>query len=276
MRLLSRARTRVRESHDLAKLAVRPADSVKLAGLVAAMPAFRRAGRAPTVRADLLLGGESVPWRVDCDADLQAVNEVFRGNEYDVTGITPPEVILDLGSHIGASILFFHQQFPGARIIGAEPDPGNFEKLRENVGRLPRVDLFNVAVGAEPGQIPFYASGGTDSWASSTRRSTSWQREVAVECVTVDGLLERAGAPVPDLLKIDIEGAEYDALRAFGGLGRVRAILGEVHPALLPCPAADFRALLDGFDCDLPANVSAFRTFRATRAEPSQGARASM
>ena len=41
--------------------------------------------------------------------------------------------IIDGGSNIGVSILYFKQLYPAARIIGFEPDPAVFKMLEENL-----------------------------------------------------------------------------------------------------------------------------------------------
>ena len=49
---------------------------------------------------------------------------------------------------IGASILYFHNRFPDATIIGFEPHPETFEILKKNVAGLDSVKIFNCGLGA--------------------------------------------------------------------------------------------------------------------------------
>jgi FkbM family methyltransferase len=64
-----------------------------------------------------------------------------------------PKVILDIGSNIGTSILFLHQQYPSAKIYRFEPHPETFRILQANVGSVPSVAVFNYALGATDARI---------------------------------------------------------------------------------------------------------------------------
>ena len=63
-------------------------------------------------------------------SDPLAIYQVLlrRGGkaEYYLPPALQPEVILDIGSNIGSSILFFREQFPAATIYGFEPHPGTY------------------------------------------------------------------------------------------------------------------------------------------------------
>src|SRR5947209_5685759 len=73
--------------------------------------------------------------------------------EYYVPSALRPKIILDIGSNIGASILYFHRQFPDAKIFGFEPHPDTFRILQQNVAHLPDVTIFNYGLGATPQRI---------------------------------------------------------------------------------------------------------------------------
>src|SRR2546421_3461299 len=68
--------------------------------------------------------------------------------EYYVPSVLKPKIILDIGSNIGASIIYFHRQFPDANIFGFEPHPDTFRILQENVSQLSGVTVFNYGLGA--------------------------------------------------------------------------------------------------------------------------------
>jgi FkbM family methyltransferase len=71
---------------------------------------------------------------------------------------TDRPIIVDCGSNIGMSILFFKRLYPKARIIGFEPDPYTFEILSENVYRnaLTDVELHQCALGEHDRSITLY------------------------------------------------------------------------------------------------------------------------
>ena len=233
--------------------------------MTGAMPVIRRVGRARRFTVRVRLEGEVVSWSADNYADIGVLSEVFGQTVYALADGLAPATILDVGSHVGASVLYFSRRYPSATIIAVEADPSNFVKLTRNVGHLPNVRLVQAAAASQAGLVTLFSSGQTDSWKSSTRRTTAWQRPVEVRAVRLDDLLAKHRAREPLLMKIDIEGAEHEVLSSFHGLGRVAAIVGELHPHLIPVPVAEFRSLFAGFDLDLPEEIEHDTTFRARR-----------
>ncbi len=114
----------------------------------------------------LRYGRLELAWVVESKSDFQVLNEILVQRIYEF-GLpkSAPSVILDLGAHMGTSVLFFRERFPDARIVALEPDPRTFERLRQNVGRLPAVELRRKAVTPEPGSVEFFPA--PQSWASS-------------------------------------------------------------------------------------------------------------
>jgi FkbM family methyltransferase len=259
---------RYRLTVGVARFGAMAGDRVRLAVFMVAMPLLKRVGRTWPTRHQLRIGGEIVGWQADNDADLAIIEEVFGREVYDLRGICGPEVVVDLGAHVGASVLFFAMRFPKARIVAVEPDPVNFAKLRHNVGSMRQVTLVNAAVSERSGTITLYSAGRLDGWkSSSTRPATRWQAPIDVPSMRLDDLLAGAGITDVDLLKIDIEGAEYDVLKSFAGLASVRTIVGEVHPDLMNGSAREFVDVLSGFRTDLPVVLSRDTNFRADRIE---------
>jgi FkbM family methyltransferase len=175
------------------------------------------------------------------EADLLAISEVLAGDEYAVDGLQPATIV-DVGSHIGASIVFFRQRYPEAEIIGIEPDPRSFVKLRVNTAGISRVELHNCAIADHSGDALFYLP--NQSWASSLVPMHGGQPHTRVCVRTLDDII---GDRTVGLLKVDIEGAEYAALRAFRGLSLVRAIAIEYHAETCSASLAQLLDLLHGF-----------------------------
>src|ERR1700693_4874079 len=53
--------------------------------------------------------------------------EIFIRQDYIFVSRRPDPLIIDCGSNIGMSILYFKRRYPKARIIGFEPDPATFD-----------------------------------------------------------------------------------------------------------------------------------------------------
>ena len=91
---------------------------------------------------------------------LRLLELIFVERNYDVEPLAPPRVVVDLGSNIGLSVLFFACKYPGARVLGVEPDPGAFELLQRNAGRLGGVTVRHAAVGDREGVATFWSAPG--------------------------------------------------------------------------------------------------------------------
>jgi FkbM family methyltransferase len=177
-----------------------------------------------TVR--IRLAGRTFPVALRCRTDLEVLHEIAIDDEYGAADPVQAETIVDCGAHIGLGTLRLLAGHPGARIIAVEADPRLADRLRANVAGLP-VTVVQAAVGAEDGRRTFFR-GERASWANSVTRVSADQEEVTVPSVTLDSLLRSAGIKRVDLLKLDIEGAEWELL-ADGVPAGVGALIAEFH-----------------------------------------------
>ncbi|OLD57943.1 MAG: hypothetical protein AUI54_00720 [Acidobacteria bacterium 13_1_40CM_2_56_5] len=156
--------------------------------------------------------------------------DLFVRKLYHFTAQAADPRILDCGGNIGMSILYFKHVYPQSRIIAFEPDPAIFPYLKDNVGenRLDNVTLMQAAVTKEEGTLAFYSDGLYGSClANHASRGIpeGWTR-YDVPCVRLSKYLDE---PV-DLLKMNIEGAEYDVISECAGrLRQVRELIIEYH-----------------------------------------------
>lgn len=120
-------------------------------------------------------------------------------------GITLPTsgTVLDIGGNIGLFALWALENCPGCRVISYEPDPTNLALLTRNWERASQGDRWEtrpVAVSNRSGEIGFDSGGYADSRVNAAG-------DVVVPVVDI---FEQ---PHADLMKIDIEGSEWDILR---------------------------------------------------------------
>jgi FkbM family methyltransferase len=158
---------------------------------------------------------------------LQALGEVFLEEQYAVDLPEPPKRILDLGSHLGASVLYFRSRYPQARIVAVEPSASLFPILCRNLSGLADLMLHRAAVQATPGTTTFWDA--PQSWLGSTTPPPGARQPTRVDVVTIDSLCDAEGWSEVDLLKLDIEGAEFEALEVIERPARFRAVVGELH-----------------------------------------------
>ena len=161
--------------------------------------------------------------------DYSTLNEVFVEQVYTLEDGHAPLTIVDLGSNIGTTILYFKFHCPLARVWGYEPDPRNMEQLRTNAAALPGVTLYEVAAAGRCERATFSADAhrGTSSALVAGGQGPG---SMAVRTWTLDRILDETGREQVDLVKFDIEGAEYELFAAFRGWERVRTFAGELHP----------------------------------------------
>ena len=117
-------------------------------------------------------------------------------------------LIIDCGANIGMSAYWFATQYPRARVLAVEPDPGNAEMARENTSMLQQVEVLQAAVAPVDCRVSLV---NTDSGADAFR--TEMSAEGSISAYSIESLVALAKAELQDLLivKIDIEGFE-DAL----------------------------------------------------------------
>ncbi len=163
-------------------------------------------------------------------------NEIFVKLAYFFRAGRPDPLIVDGGSNIGMSVLFFKALYPKGRILAFEPAARAHELLLRNVGAngLADVQVHHAALGREQGVVPFYEdSADPATFRMSTR---SWRIPGGGTTVTQRRLSELVDQEV-DLLKLDVEGAEEDVLADLVGSGairRVQQVVVEYHHHLDP------------------------------------------
>ena len=116
------------------------------------------------------------------------------------------EVFVDCGAYNGDTIKDFIGESNDVKEIHAfEPDPINFQKLSSYVESLPiknKINLYQKAVGSRYEKLMFSCNGNESSSLSENGQSS-------VESIPLDSALDEYQ---PTFIKMDIEGAEEDAL----------------------------------------------------------------
>jgi FkbM family methyltransferase len=161
-------------------------------------------------------------------SELKVIREVFLGEEYAAPEGQEPEVIVDLGSNAGFSVLFFKSVYPNARIIAVEPHPDTFQRLRLNTAYLENVHLVNAAVTDHDGEATLYS--GNHSWAAALSASPDRPTATVIPTMTLQRITEELDLPKIDLLKMDIEGSEHAVLASSQEVLRhTRSVIFEYH-----------------------------------------------
>ena len=138
---------------------------------------------------------------------------------------------IDIGGNVGNYTAALLQAFPGARVVTFEPSATNIAKLTDRFAQDARVTLVPAAASERAGIAQLHADTPGSGLGSLTKRDLSFRnlsfdaseevRTIRFEDYWRDAL---ASAPI-DILKLDIEGHELDALRGAGeAIAQTRAV----------------------------------------------------
>ena len=193
---------------------------------------------------------------------LQAIDSLLRRTRFFV----------DVGASLGQFTQFAARTMRSGRILAVEADPLRARELADackkwQPGSPVRLDAVHAAVTDHDGVVQLSitdsaVSGGLfrhplEHISSTAAARTHW-REIEVPARRLDSL---CGTEVPDLVKIDVEGAELRVLKGADGILRraTTRFLVELHPWADPAGQSS------------PAEVIAYMASRGYRALPLAG-----
>jgi FkbM family methyltransferase len=189
--------------------------------------------------------GKGIPWAVNgvqyrIDAkerprfahDYEAQTAAFLAEH-----IQPGMTCFDVGANVGAYVLqLAHWSGPAGKIVAFEPNTGAREVLARHItwnGLSARVTVVPSAVSSAPGESVLYAEGadGMSRLAEASRGLRAAAVELIVPVTSLDTWCA-ANHLWPDVLLLDIEGFEIEALRgAREAIAKTRPIIAvEMHP----------------------------------------------
>lgn len=156
-----------------------------------------------------------------------------------VAFLHPGDVVYDVGGNVGLfSAVLAKKIGPSGLLIAFEPQRQNFSHLQENLklNGLTNFRCYRNALGDRSGQATLYASKviGNSSLIQQGHPSGAGE---TVEVITGDEFVRAERAPLPRVVKIDVEGFEFavlQGLRATLAQPSCELVCCEVHPSLLP------------------------------------------
>ena len=158
-----------------------------------------------------------------------------------IDALAAKPTIVDLGACGGRFAGELKRTHPGARMVLVEPNPALARKLERTVGRMPHVRVVNVATGSVPEpKVNFYLSKNPEasSFYPVFAAKCGLERgcRVTVERVTLRGIMSRLNVRKIHLLKVDIEGAEWDVLASMAAedCAQIDQISVEFHDFIDP------------------------------------------
>jgi FkbM family methyltransferase len=125
------------------------------------------------------------------------------------TMINEGSTVFDIGANVGFyTLLASSLTGPNGKVVAFEPVPRNLHYLKQHLhlNQITNVTVIEAAVADQTGTTEF-----DESNSSSTGRLAPGAA-LHVDTVTLDQLVNSGRIPVPDYIKIDVEGAEARVL----------------------------------------------------------------
>lgn len=211
------------------------------------MNLYRAVRRGTLLKA--LVGLEPFHW-VRPPRSVVEFGSKYGGWGVDTRALSPAATVLSFG--LGEDVSFetaLIERF-GCRVVGFDPTPRAVEHVRTHAPD-DRFRAHPPALAAHDGTLTFTLP--PDSAADQVSASAfahyagDAQRRFEVPCATLATVCERFGIDRVDVLKLDVEGAEYDVIdqaTRLGWLGDIGQVLVEFHHFLPGLPAGRTRAAI--------------------------------
>ena len=187
---------------------------------------------------------------------LQLVLEIFVEGIYYFESEKAAPRIIDGGSNIGISVLYFKYLYPHAEILAIEPNPEAMVYLEKNIreNNLKGIRLIRAALWDQEGEETLYRA------PSLLNASLIPYADREAFTVPTKKLSTYLRGNRIDLVKLDIEGAEEKVLSEIGNQGEIhnaKQYIIEFHPnASSPEGLEDLKQLLKGIGYTLQKSGS--------------------
>ena len=179
--------------------------------------------------------------------DASIYRSVVRLKEYEFDLPFVPKTIVDAGANIGMASVYFANKYVGARIVAVEAERSNFQMLCRNSRLYPQITTVHAALWNRDGQIavmaPAARDGRSGEWAFVTREGPGER----VRAMTMETLMRETWLQSIDILKVDIEGSEFEVFSSCGWIEKVRCVMVELHDRFKPGCSGAVAAAMKGF-----------------------------
>lgn len=196
--------------------------------------------------------------------------EIFFEESYYLAPTQEPIRAIDCGANIGMSLLYIKLRAPHARVLCFEPNPDARAVLEKNIGANnweKEVQVLPYALGKEKGTAEFFVESkeATSSGGSIAHYQKNKARGLNSYTVDVDTLSHHIDGAIY-LLKMDIEGSEFDVLEELAARHKLQNIASlqlEYHfiPGFFTRTLGEMLILLE---------MNEFHTYVASIAPPHQ------
>ena len=206
---------------------------------------YRAARRGTLLKA--LCGQEPFHW-VGPDPDIVEFGSSYGRWAVNTCGLSPATKMLCFG--LGQDITFEQavMQHFGCSVAGFDPTPASVAYV-EGLGPIPGLSLYSVALAERDGTLEFRLPphDAADQVSASASAAYKGSASIPVRCLTLRSAFRLCGVHRPDIIKMDIEGAEYGVLHQAldeGALDGVCQLMVEFHHFLPGLQARQTRQII--------------------------------
>ena len=133
-------------------------------------------------------------------------------NSFKIPFNFAPKYIFDIGANVGFASIYFRRRFPDSIIISVEPDASNFELLKKNTEKYKNIHCLQYGIWNKSTKLEIIENG-NNKWNCRTVETTEGSHKASVPSITIDELMQMFNIEKIDILKMDIEGYEFQALK---------------------------------------------------------------
>jgi FkbM family methyltransferase len=132
----------------------------------------------------------------------------------------PNDIILDLGANLGIISILLSKKFPFTKIYSFEASPINYQNFITNIkdNNCQNITPFNLAVWSQSKDIIKIPTSPTNSGGSSIYYKSEFFNKYPiseVQTISLEDIFLQNNIKSCKLLKIDVEGAEYEIFKTF-------------------------------------------------------------
>jgi FkbM family methyltransferase len=151
--------------------------------------------------------------------------------------IDSDDVVYDIGANIGTYSCLIANNFPTSPVFAFEPHPETADRLEENVTlNEGDVNVARYALSDTSGEKEFVPVDDELGAGEHALAAKSTSTAITVETIPGDELISEDSLPQPNVMKIDVEGAELKVIRGLRealASRECRLVYCEVHPEKL-------------------------------------------
>jgi FkbM family methyltransferase len=167
-------------------------------------------------------------WKEKLRRCAGAVSPRDRLENLQLAGFTPRQII-DAGAYHGDWAITAHKIFPAAALLMIEPQPALAPRLSQLCTEIPNLHFRGALLGAEKSRAKFILEETNSRVVPDSHVATAGEQICELEVETLKDIADQEGFAKCDMLKLDLQGQELQALGGADDLfGQIEVIVTEV------------------------------------------------